>query len=94
MKEEKIQEIYFDILRRLYKESTPPADFDELMEEVKRNNDKDGQGRLKIPYEDYEIDRNRYDEIVEEELGRHKLTYREKEALKFLAYLGAGPKSK
>lgn len=49
---------------------------------------KDERGRIHIPYEDYLISDKLYDEIVERNMKKMRLTKNEKVAFKFQAYLG------
>lgn len=50
--------------------------------------------KKKIPYEDYYLDGERYSQIVESTIKRHRsLSEGDKKAIKFEAYLGCGPTS-
>lgn len=48
----------------------------------------------KIPYDDYTLDSDIYDETVTKILKRYKLEDHERKALRFEAYLGCGPTAK
>lgn len=51
--------------------------------------------KKKIPYENYYLDGERYSQIVESTIKRHRsLSERDKQSIKFEAYLGCGPSSR
>jgi len=79
-----------DCYIELYKESTPSADFDELIKNATIND----EGRKVIDYDAYEIDFNKYKEIVDKYLKKGKLTFLEERAFKIEMYLGCGPRTK
>jgi hypothetical protein len=89
-KQKKLEEAYFECMRRLYKESTPSADFDKLLEEAPKNE----MGQKVIDFDSYIIDSNRFDEIVNEIIKEYKIKdklYLDK--FRFNIYLGASPRS-
>lgn len=85
----KLFEVCMDIYRELYANSTPPANFDELVEKAET----DSHGKKIIPYDDYYLDRNAYDEIVNKHIKLNKLTGYDEKSVRFEAYLGCGPTS-
>ena len=89
-KKKSLKDIVFDIYRELYINAEPSADFDKLLESADILLD----GRKDIHYENYEIDDELMDEIVEKHLVENKLSRRERGAVKFEVYLGASPKTK
>lgn len=89
-KKKSLRDIVFDIYRELYLNAEPSADFDLLVESAEIMQD----GRKNIHYENYEIDGELMDEIVEKHLKENKLNPRERQAVKFEIYLGASPMTK
>ena len=89
-KKKTLKDIVFDIYRELYLNSEPSADFDKLVETADILPD----GRKDIHYENYEIDGELMDEIVEKHLKENKLSHKDRGAVKFEVYLGASPKTK
>ncbi len=84
-KEEKaIAECY----RRLFKASTPPADFDLLVENAKINE----QGEKEIPFEDYIIDFDVSMEIINEIIKEYKIDKDYEHPFKVTIYQGCSPK--
>ena len=82
----KIEKVVWDCYRQLYKESTPPADFDELVENAPMED-----GKKRIDYNAYSLSKERYDQIVEE--YSKKIPPRYRHSFRFEMYLGSGPKS-
>jgi hypothetical protein len=89
MKEKKLEKLVLDIYRELYKNSTPSADFDELL----KNATIDERGEKIIPFMDYYIDKEKFDEIVENKLKTVKLDEWYKRGVRFNVYLGCSPTS-
>lgn len=87
MKKDKLVEACFDCYRELYKEATPSADFDELVENATIAKD----GRKVIDYNAYTLDRNKYQEIVEKHEKKVPVRYRK--GFHFEMWLGCGPKT-
>ena len=90
MKENKAQKIVWDIYRELYANSEPKADFDELVNSAEKNE----EGQKIIPFENYFIDQEVMDEIIEKHLKNKRLTKLAKNAIKVNVYLGCSPVSK
>lgn len=84
----KLESILWNIYRVLYKNSTPPANFDELVE----NAPIDEQKRKVIDFMAYSIDIKLFDELMDAELNKHKLSKYEKQRIKTSCYLGCSPK--
>lgn len=89
-KKKTLKDVVFDIYRELYLSATPSVDFDFLVETAEVMPD----GRKNIHYENYEIDGELMDEIVERHLKENKLKDRERQVVKFEIYLGASPMTK
>jgi hypothetical protein len=79
-----------DCYKELYKESTPSADFDELVKNATINE----QGQKMIDFDAYEIDFDKYHEIVEKYIKKIKLTSYEERGFRFEMFLGCGPRTK
>lgn len=90
IKDKLIKETIYDIYRELYKNSTPQADFDVLLE----NAIIDSEGRKVIPFMDYEIEEEKMDSIIDEECKRHSFNKRITDIIKTNIYLGCSPKTK
>lgn len=76
---------------RLYKCSTPSADFNKLLEKAKE----DENGNKIIDYNKYEIDENSFDTILEDIIKEYKIIPRYRaNAFANHIYLGASPKFK
>lgn len=90
MRLKKIVELIQEIYRDLYKNSTPSADFDELVANAEINE----RGEKIIHFMDYYLEKEKFDEIVESHLKGKKLTDRELRSIKFEIYLGASPTSR
>ena len=90
MKETKIQKIVWDIYRELYANSEPKADFDELVNSAEKNE----EGQKIIPFENYFIEQELMDEIIEKHLKNKRLTKLAKNSIRVNVYLGVSPMSK
>jgi hypothetical protein len=78
-------EICMKVYRELYKSATPSADFDELIES--------GESKKPEFYKNYYLPHDKFKQIVEKILKRHKLSPRERREIEFEIYLGASPTS-
>lgn len=77
--------------RRLYKVSTPSANFDELMAKAYV----DEYGMKHIPYNDYEIEDEYMVQIIEDVIKEYKVkTKLRQQAFRVAIHLGASPKTK
>ena len=86
-REEKYKDLIMNTYRELYNNCITPVSFDFLVE----NSTLYDQGRKIIPYNDYFIDGELYDEIIKRNMKRMRLSDREKEAFLFEMHLGCGP---
>lgn len=89
-KKKSLKNIVFDIYRELYENSEPKADFDILVENAEIMSD----GRKYIPYNDYEIDGDLMDEIINKHIIRNRLNKFDKQAIRIEILLGCSPKTK
>ena len=84
--EEAMRECY----RKLYKASTPSADFDELV----NNAFIDENGQKVIDFMAYEICEYEFSEIVDEVIKKHKIRSHRQDLFKNTILLGCSPKFK
>jgi hypothetical protein len=92
-RQKKFDNAILDCYRELYRASEPPGDFDYLMEHA----EEDPVLHLKkIPFQDYEIEEEKFEEILQKYLEDKdlKLTEREKKGFSFHIYLGCSPRYK
>ena len=77
--------------RELYANATPPASFDELLNSATVNE----QGQKVIPFLDYEIDKDVFEEIVADTISVYKIkrSYL-KQSFRFTILMGCSPKFK
>lgn len=76
--------------RRVYKRATPSADFDTLLENATVND----RGEKEIPFNDFELSRDDFEDILDGVSKKFKLSVRERETVSFEMNLGATPKTK
>jgi hypothetical protein len=77
--------------RELYANATPPASFDELLENATVNE----QGQKVIPFLDYEIEEDVFEEIVADTIKVYKINRSFlKQSFRFTILLGCSPKFK
>lgn len=86
----KLDKILNELYTELYKHATPSIDFEEL----KKTSPKDKEGRILIPYDDYEIEREMADSIFNTIVKKYKLKAMDKKALSFSFFLGCSPRFK
>lgn len=85
----KIEKAEIECYRRMYREATPPANFDELLENAPINK----EGFKVIKFMDYVLSEKRQDEIIKEVLEEFKITRkRDKRAVENRVALGVSPK--
>jgi len=86
-----MKEAMHECYRRLYKASTPSADFDQLVEEAPVNE----QGQKVIDFMAYEISESEYMQILDDVIKEFKFIpkYRAK-AFKVSIHIGCSPKFK
>jgi len=77
--------------RELYANATPPASFDELLDSATVNE----QGQKVIPFLDYEIDQDVFEDIVADTIDVYKIkkSYLKK-SFRFTILMGCSPKFK
>jgi len=88
MKTEKLKQKVLDIYTEMYAQATPPANFQDLMDNAEINE----RGQKVIPYNDYTLDAKIGDEIIRKHC--RWLRKRDKKAIEFEIYLGVSPKFK
>ena len=88
--QEKINNAFLECYRRLYREATPSADFDELMENAELNE----MGQKVIPYLEYEIEHERLEEIIKEVSKEFKFKKYIADGFRIGILMGCSPKSK
>jgi hypothetical protein len=77
--------------RELYANATPPASFDELLENATVNE----QGQKVIPFLDYEIEEDVFEEIVADTIKVYKINRSYlKQSFRFTIMMGCSPKFK
>ena len=84
--EEAIRECY----RKLYKASTPPADFDELIKNATTNEN----GKKVIDYNAHEICEYEFSEIMSDVIKQYKIRSHRQDLFKNTIRLGCSPKFK
>lgn len=87
MKEQKEQKIIWQIYKEMYAVSSPPADFDKLVNSAEKNE----LGQRIIHYNDYEISQKDYEEILKRNLVGKRLTKLKQQAIRNSIALGASP---
>jgi hypothetical protein len=90
MRQNKIDEALFDCYRELFANSTPAGDFDKLVENATINE----RGQKEIPFDDYEISEERFQEIIKETLIKHKVPKRLHHSFSVAIHLGCSPRFK
>ena len=85
----KDEEIMHELYRRAFAASTPPGDFDELMDKAEINQ----FGQKVIPYMDYECPHEVLEKILEDTLTEYKVPKHRVNAFSFNFWLGCSPKS-
>jgi len=85
----KEDKILYEIYSRLYKASSPSADFEELVANAKINE----EGKRVINFMDYEIDNDVMDNIIETVLKENRVRKDQRGKYKTTIYLGCSPKS-
>lgn len=91
-KKMRIEDAMLNCYRDLFANSTPKGDFDKLVEEAPLNE----FNQKVIPFMDYEIDENIFDEILQKYLDDKslKLSKYEKRSFSISIHLGCSPKSR
>jgi hypothetical protein len=86
----KEQKIIWDIYKDLYKESTPSADFDKLVEEAPINS----MGEKDIGFMNHVISESKFDEILDKHLKGSRITKLKQLMIRNTVLLGCSPKFK
>jgi hypothetical protein len=86
---DKLNTILHDCYREMYANADPKADFDVLVEKAETNE----LGQKVIPFNDYLIDRDVFQEILDRHRKKIKPTYLRK-AFRIAIVLGCSPKFK
>lgn len=90
MKRSKEEQIVWDIYCSLYRNSTPPADFNELAANAEVNS----RGEKEIDFMSHEISYELFEELMDIEINKHKLHKYRQAAIRSTVYLGCSPKYK
>ena len=88
MKSNKIDEVLYDCYRELFANSNPKGDFDALVEAATIND----RGQKEIPFMDYEIDEDVFQQILVDTLKKHKVPKRLHRSFSVAIHLGCSPK--
>ena len=83
MKQDKIDEVFMECYRRMYKESEPSGDIDKII--------KSGEGKMSNFFHAYYLDQERQDEIVEEVLKELKTPKSSQDGMRKAIVLGSSP---
>lgn len=75
---------------RLFQASTPKGDFYKMLEEAEIND----QGQKIIPFENYELEYNTFQNILENCIKEFKIPKHAKQSFSTTIYLGCSPKYK
>jgi hypothetical protein len=90
MIQSKIEEILYQIYKRVYAVSSPVGDFDKLMEEAELND----EGKKVIPFWNYQIDEKECNQIIEEIFKEYKVKNYYKQRFINTFMVGACPEFK
>lgn len=82
--------ILHDTYVELFKEATPSADFDDLV----KNGILGSDGRLIIPFNDYELEDDKFDEIMNRFIKKYRIPKAYRSNYQFAILLGASPRTK
>lgn len=88
--EKKIEDSMMECYIRLFSESTPQGDFEKMVSEAEVNE----RGQKVIPFDQYEIEREKMDSIIEEVFTKSKLPKYYKIPFTNGILLGCSPKTK
>jgi len=80
----------WECYRRLYKASTPSADFDELVKNASINE----SGEKQIDFNSYEIDYETYNQIIKDIIKEYKIQKWKRQLFTNTISLGCSPKFK
>jgi hypothetical protein len=88
MKQDKIDNALWDCYRELFANSTPIGDFDKLVEEATINE----RGQKEIPFDDYEIDEELFQQIIKDSIKKHKVPKILHQQFSVAIHLGCSPR--
>jgi hypothetical protein len=88
MKQDKIDLALFDCYRELFAGATPYGDFDKLVEVATLNE----RGQKEIPFDNYEIDEDLFQQIITETLKKHKVPKSLHRSFSIAIHLGCSPR--
>ena len=84
----KEQQIIWDIYRDLFKESTPSADFDKLVQDAPTNS----RGEKDIGFNNYEISESLFNQILDRHLKGRRITKLKQTMIRNTIILGCSPR--
>lgn len=87
MKKQDWNKIILETFQLIYEVSTPPANFQLLLDEAEL----DMSGRKIIPYNDYYISNELLDKIIEEQIIKYKIDKYRASSFRTEIYLGPSP---
>ena len=90
MREKKITEAMMECYQLLYEKSTPSADFKQLMDNAELNE----RGEKVIDFNSYEIEEDKFDEIIQGIVFKYKFKNYIEKSFKVAITLGCSPKFK
>ena len=90
MKRGKIDEALFDCYRELFANSTPKGDFDHMFENAEINE----MGQKVIPFDDYEIEEQLFQQIIQDIIKKHKIPKYLRQRFSVTIHLGCSPRFK
>jgi hypothetical protein len=88
MNTNKIDDALFDCYRELFANSTPVGDFDKLVESATINE----RGQKEIPFDDYEIPEQKFQDIISQTLKKHKVPKSLHQSFSVAIHLGCSPR--
>jgi len=90
MKKEKLDIAMMHCYRQLFAHSSPPADFDKLVEDAELNS----FGQKVIPFMDYELSEDIFNDLMEKTISDFKIPKGYRDVFKRSILLGCSPKFK
>jgi hypothetical protein len=88
--EKQLAKIVMDCYREMFKQSTPSADFDELLDKAELNE----FGQKVIDFMSYELEEEKFEEILTSTIKSNKLNEYDAKRVSVNVYLGCSPKTK
>lgn len=84
------EQAILECYRRLFKASTPSGDFDKLLAQAEKNE----INQKVIPFMDYEIEKNTFDNIIQDIFEEYNIKKQRQRFFKTAILLGCSPKIK